>query len=51
MNLLAMGAIGVLIFAEKTLPWGDWIARAAGVGLIAYGGLVLVAPGMLRGTM
>lgn len=51
MNLLAMGAIGVLIFAEKTLPWGDWIARAAGVGLIAYGGLVLVAPGMLPGTM
>ncbi|MGH7586961.1 MAG: DUF2182 domain-containing protein [Gemmatimonadota bacterium] len=51
MNLAAMGAIGVLIFAEKTLPWGDWIARVAGVGLIAYGGLVLVFPGALPGAM
>ena len=51
MNVLAMGAIGVLIFAEKTLPGGDWIARAAGAGLIAYGGLVIVSPGALPGAM
>ena len=51
MNLVAMGAIGALVFAEKTLPRGVWIARAAGAGLIAYGGLVLFAPGALPGTM
>lgn len=51
MNLVAMGAIGALIFAEKTLPWGDRIAWAAGAGLIAYGGVVLVFPGALPGAM
>lgn len=51
MNLIAMGALGALIFAEKTLPRGDRIARAAGAGLIAYGGLVLVVPGALPGAM
>ena len=51
MNLIAMGAVTALVFAEKTLPRGDWIGRAAGVGLMAYGGLVLVYPGLLPGTI
>jgi predicted metal-binding membrane protein len=51
MNLIAMGAVTALVFAEKTLPRGDRIGRAAGVGLMAYGGLVLVDPGWLPGTM
>ncbi|ANW00743.1 DUF2182 domain-containing protein [Bradyrhizobium icense] len=51
MNLVAMGAVTALVFAEKTLPRGDRIGRAAGVGLMAYGGLVLVYPELLPGAM
>jgi predicted metal-binding membrane protein len=51
MNVIAMGAVTALIFAEKTLPRGEWIGRAAGVGLMAYGGLVLVDPSSLPGTI
>ncbi len=51
MNLVAMGAVTAVVFAEKTLPHGDWIARAAGAGLIAYGLLVFVFPGALPGPV
>jgi predicted metal-binding membrane protein len=51
MNVIAMGAVTTLVFAEKTLPRGGWIGRAAGVGLIVYGGLVLVHRGLLPGTI
>lgn len=44
MNLVAMAAVTVLIFAEKTFPFGDRIALAAGSLLALYGILVLVAP-------
>lgn len=51
MNLVAMGAITVVVFAEKTLPRGERIARIAGAGLMAYGALVLMLPGALPGTV
>jgi predicted metal-binding membrane protein len=44
MNIVAMAAITVLIFAEKALPWGRQGARMAGAILIAYGVLVLALP-------
>ncbi len=45
MNFVAMGAVTVLVFAEKTLPRGDWIAAAAGVLLVSLGMIVLFYPG------
>jgi predicted metal-binding membrane protein len=41
MNLAWMAAVALLILAEKTLPGGDRLARAAGLALIAAGALVL----------
>lgn len=51
MNLVAMGAVTVLVFAEKTAAQGDLIGRAAGLVLVTYGALVLVRPGLLPGPM
>jgi predicted metal-binding membrane protein len=47
MNIAAMAVITLLIFAEKTLPWGRVVARAAAVALIAYGSVVVAAPHFL----
>jgi predicted metal-binding membrane protein len=47
MNVAAMAALTVLIFAEKTLPWGRGAARAAAVLLVAYGVGVLPFPAAL----
>ena len=47
MNIVAMAIITLVIFAEKTLPWGRAVSRAAAVALIAYGSLVLAAPQFL----
>jgi predicted metal-binding membrane protein len=47
MNIAAMAAITFLVFAEKTLPWGRPVARATAAALVAYGGVVLVAPQVL----
>jgi len=44
MNLAAMGAVTVLVFAEKTLPRGHSIATTAGVLLVALGAFVIVYP-------
>jgi predicted metal-binding membrane protein len=45
-----MVGLTLLIFAEKSLPWGSAIARVAGVALVAYGAVVVVSahglPGM-----
>lgn len=50
MNVAAMVGLTLLIFAEKSLAWGPAIVRVAGVGLVAYGAVVLVTahglPGM-----
>jgi predicted metal-binding membrane protein len=47
MNLLAMIAVTLLIFAEKVLPLGDRVRQLAAVALIAYGGLVMFVPSAL----
>ena len=44
MNVAAMAVVTALIFAEKALPGGERIAKAAGLALVLYGGLVLVVP-------
>lgn len=51
MNLVAMGVVTVLVFAEKTLPRGDRIAAAAGVLLTSLGIIVLVYPDVLLRLM
>jgi predicted metal-binding membrane protein len=53
--LVAAGAMGLawvtliaaVVFAEKILPYGDWTARTAGVGLVALGLLVATQPGLV----
>jgi predicted metal-binding membrane protein len=47
MNVAAMAVVTLLIFAEKSLPVGPRIAQWAALALIAYGALVVVAPGAL----
>ncbi|MGH7073044.1 MAG: DUF2182 domain-containing protein [Stellaceae bacterium] len=44
MNIAAMAAITLVVFAEKTLPWGRPVARATAVMLIVSGAVVIVAP-------
>ena len=51
MNLVAMAAVTVVVFAEKALPRGQWTVRAAAVGLIGYGILVLAWPNLLPGLV
>lgn len=47
MNIAALAVITLLIFAEKTLPFGDRLAWVAGAALICYGIAVLVSPGLV----
>ena len=47
MNIAVMAVLTLVIFAEKTLPWGRAAARAAAVALIAYGSVVVAAPQLL----
>ncbi|KAA3441785.1 hypothetical protein C7I87_33415 [Mesorhizobium sp. SARCC-RB16n] len=44
MNVAAMVVVTLLVFAEKTLPSGDRIAKMSGVALLLYGAAVLVFP-------
>jgi predicted metal-binding membrane protein len=44
MNVAAMAVITLVVLAEKTLPWGRPVARAAAGALLAYGAVVLAAP-------
>jgi predicted metal-binding membrane protein len=44
MNIAAMVVITLVVFAEKTLPWGRAVARAAAAALIVYGFAVVIAP-------
>ena len=43
MNLLWIAGLTLLVAAEKLLPGGTWIARAAGLALIASGIVLLAA--------
>jgi predicted metal-binding membrane protein len=47
MNIALLAVVTLLIFAEKSLPYGDHLSWAIAVVLIVYGGAVLVSPGML----
>ena len=47
MNIAVMALVTALIFAEKSFPIGQRIAQVAALALIAYGVLVIVAPGAL----
>jgi predicted metal-binding membrane protein len=41
MNVLWMAVISLWVLAEKTLPWGNRIARLTGAGLVAWGSFSL----------
>ena len=41
MNLAWVAAVAIYVACEKLLPRSPWLSRAAGVGLIVSGGLVL----------
>ena len=47
MNIAAMAVITLLVFAEKTLPWGRLAPRATAAALVAYGAMVIAAPQVL----
>ena len=51
MNIGAMVAITLLIFAEKSLPRGAQIAHVAALALVAYGALVVSVPDALPTMM
>lgn len=41
MNLVWIAGLAIFVLIEKLAPAGYWIGRAAGIGLIAWGGAVL----------
>ena len=47
MNIAAMAVITLIVFAEKTVPWGRLAPRATAAALVAYGAVVIVAPQVL----
>jgi predicted metal-binding membrane protein len=49
MNLLWVVALTAIVAAEKLLPKGEWIGRAAGIALVAWGLAVTVTPALSRG--
>ena len=51
MNIIVLAAITALIFAEKSLPVGRNVARAAALALVVYGAVVIFEPGALPMTM
>ncbi|MPZ12970.1 MAG: hypothetical protein GEU73_00850 [Chloroflexi bacterium] len=51
MNLAAMAALTLLIFAETSLPPGPLIGRAASLVLVGYGILALFVPSALSTFM
>jgi predicted metal-binding membrane protein len=51
MNAVAMLAVTALIFAEKVLPRGELVARAAAVMLVAYGVVAILVPRALPTVM
>ena len=41
MNLVWIAALAILVLVEKVLPAGQWVGRAAGIALIAWGSATL----------
>jgi predicted metal-binding membrane protein len=50
MNIAALGAVTLFIYAEKALPGGQVLRYAAGVGLVAFGAWAFLDPGVLPGV-
>jgi predicted metal-binding membrane protein len=44
MNIAAMAVVTLLVFAEKTFPHGEGIAKVSGIALLLYGAAVLAFP-------
>ncbi|TIP87939.1 MAG: DUF2182 domain-containing protein [Mesorhizobium sp.] len=42
MNLVWIAALAILVLVEKAFPAGQWVGRAAGIALIAWGGATLL---------
>ena len=42
MNLYWVVGLAVFVLLEKTIPFGHWLGRAAGIGLVCWGLLILV---------
>ena len=51
MNIAILAMITLLIFAEKSLPFGLQIGRIAAAALIVYGALVIASPNLLPTMM
>jgi predicted metal-binding membrane protein len=51
MNIIVLALITALIFAEKSLPVGRHVARAAALALVLYGAVVIFEPDALPMTM
>lgn len=51
MNVIAMVVVTALIFAEKVLPRGELVARAAAIMLVAYGVVAMLVPRALPTVM
>jgi predicted metal-binding membrane protein len=47
MNVGAMAAVALVIFAEKTLPWPRLAPYATASALVLYGALVITSPQLL----
>jgi predicted metal-binding membrane protein len=45
MNLLWVGVLAVFVLLEKSVPFGQWLGKAAGMILIIWGLFVLMAGG------
>jgi predicted metal-binding membrane protein len=44
MNIAAMAVVTLVVFAEKTFPYGEGIAKVSGIALLLYGAAVLAFP-------
>lgn len=51
MNVAVLAAIVLLIFAEKSLPFGQRARQLAAVALLAYGAVVVFVPSAMPSTM
>lgn len=47
MNIALLAAVTLLIFAEKSLPYGDRLSWGIAAVLLGYGLAVLISPGIL----
>lgn len=47
MNVAAMVAVTLVVFAEKVMPWGKGFGKMAAVGLVVFGALVVSRPELL----